>query len=263
MVRAACIGLMLTAGWAVAQQPVIYKTWGERQLKGDLYLPAAGASGPVPAVVYIHGGGWRAGNRNQFERHAQRMAELGFVGLTVEYRFQQEAKWPAAMDDVTAAVDWLKANAKKYNIDVRRLGAAGGSAGGQLAAMLGVRAKVKAVAAFNPALDMIALAGHVQLTNSVSDYLGVSFQERPALWKEASPIEHVSKKSAAFLFLHGDADMTVPYAHTVRMRELLRKAGVTADLFTAEKAAHGFFNKEPWFQPTLDRMISFYQHELH
>lgn len=245
----------------LAQEPVIYAKWGPREMKGDLFLPATGA-GPFPAIVYVHGGGWRGGNRNQFHRHAAKMAQLGYIGLCVEYRFQQEAKWPAAMDDVTAALTWFKANAKQYKIDLTRLGAAGGSAGGHLAAMLGVRSQVKAVAAFNPALDMIGLAGQALGQNSVSDFLGGTYKDKPAVWKEASPIEHISAKSAKFLFLHGDADTTVPYAHTVRMHQLLQKAGVYSDLYTAAKATHGFFNRDPEFQPALDRMVAFFTAQL-
>jgi acetyl esterase/lipase len=246
--------LMLAA--VMAQEPVVYAQWGARALHADLFLPTG--DGPFPAIVYVHGGGWRGGNRNQFHRHAARLAELGFVGLCIEYRFQQEAKWPAAMDDVAAALTWFRTHARQYKIDLTRLGAAGGSAGGHLAAMLGVRAQVKAVAAFNPALDLVALAGQAPAPNSVSDFLGATYAAQPARWKEASPIEHISAKSAAFLFLHGDADTTVPYAHTVRMHHLLRQAGVHSDLYTAPNAAHGFFNRDPEFQPTLARLEKFF-----
>jgi len=252
---------LIAAACLNAQEPVIYATWGSRQMKADLYRPAQG-EGPFPAIVYVHGGGWRGGTRTQFARHAQRMAGLGYVGLCVEYRFAQEAKWPAAMDDVTAAVNWLRAYAAQYRIDVARLGAVGGSAGGHLAAMLGVRGQVKAVAAFNPAVDMIGLAGEALGSNAVSSFLGGSYQEKPAVWREASPIEHVSGRSARFLFLHGDADTTVPYAHTVRMHELLKKAGVHSELYTVAGAKHGFFNADPEFAPALERMVAFFRRQL-
>lgn len=255
--------LLVLLSWSLlpAQQKVIYVTRGEKALEADLFLPAA-TDKPVAAVVYIHGGGWRGGNRAQFQRHAARMAELGFAGLCVQYRFQQEAKWPAPLDDVTAAVDWLRAHAKEYNIDPRRIGAAGGSAGGHLAAMLGVRGNVRAVAAFNPALDLIALGNHDKLSNSVKDLIGAAYAENPSLWKSASPIENVSPRSAPFLLLHGTADATVPFEHTERMLRLLTKAGVRAELMPAEKQGHGCFNQEPWFTPARDRMIEFFQREL-
>jgi dipeptidyl aminopeptidase/acylaminoacyl peptidase len=128
--------------------------------------------------------------------------------------------------------------------------------------MLGVRAKVKAVAAFNPAVDLIGLAGQAKEKNSVSDFLGALYAEKPDLWKEASPIEHVSAKSAAFLFLHGDADTTVPFAHTVKMHGLLQKSGVRSEILTASGAGHGFFNRDPWLEPCLHKMIEFFEREL-
>jgi len=252
---------LLLAATCLAQTPIVYATWGTREMKADLYVPTQ-FNGPHPAIIYIHGGGWRGGTPKQFQTHARKMADLGFLGLSIEYRFQQEAKWPAALDDTLAALAWLRKNAQEYRIDLNRLGAAGGSAGGQLAALLGVHGRVKAVAAFNPALDLVALAGESLGKDSVTNYLGATYKEKPAIWKEASPIEHISAQSARFLFLHGDADTTVPYAHTVRMHELLKKAGVHSELFTAPGANHAFFNREPWLEPTLQRMAEFFQREL-
>ena len=254
---------------------LVYATVGSRDLHLDLFLPGAG-SGPFPAVVYIHGGGWSAGNRMAFRRQAADMATKGFAGACIEYRLSQEAKYPAALHDSKAAVRWLRANAARFHIDGNRIGAAGGSAGGHLAAMLGTTAgiaefdgeeggagistRVMAVAAFNPALDFADFAKRdAEAANrAVTLFLGASYADKPELWKAASPVRHVNSRSAAFLFLHGDADSTVPYRQSVAMMEKLKAAGVRAELFTAPGAKHGFFNAPPWFQPALERMEQFF-----
>jgi dipeptidyl aminopeptidase/acylaminoacyl peptidase len=128
----------------------------------------------------------------------------------------------------------------------------------------GVSSRVAAVAAFNPAVDLVDFGKRnpTNVTNVVVKYLGASYAEDPALWSSASPAKHVSPKSALFLFLHGDADTTVPYRQSVEMMEKLKAVGVRAELFTAPGAKHGFFNRPPWFQPTLERMERFFNSTL-
>jgi pectinesterase len=98
--------------------------------------------------------------------------------------------------------------------------------------------------------------------NSVAQFLGATYAEKPDLWAEATPLTHVDKNSAAFLFLHGTADTTVPYRQSVDMMNKLKAAGVEAELFTAEGAAHGFFNRPPWFEPALAKMEEFFVRRL-
>jgi acetyl esterase/lipase len=272
--------LKIPAGVEV-KRDIVYAKHGPREMRLDLYLPPASMQGPYPAVVYVHGGGWRGGNKGAFSRQAAHMASLGFVGACIEYRLSGEAKWPAAIHDSKAAVRWVRANAGKYKVDANRIGAAGGSAGGHLVGLLGttdhikkmegdggnagVSSRVMAVAAFNPAVDLVsfgktAVSGNA--VNSVSAFLGASYADNPGLWAEATPITHVSAKSAKFLFLHGDSDTTVPMKQSIDMMAKLKSAGVHAEMMKADGAAHGFFNRPPWFQPTQDRMQKFFQATL-
>jgi acetyl esterase/lipase len=253
---------------------VVYAAIGSRQMHLDLYLPKNGA-GQFPAVVYIHGGGWSGGNRTAFRRQAAYLATKGYAGACIEYRLSGEAKYPAALYDSKAAVRWLRANAAKYHINPDRIAAAGGSAGGHLVALLGttadmpayegdegvtgVSSRVSAVAAFNPAVDLVDFgkrAGGGQ--NSVNVFLGATYEENPQLWQSASPSYQVSAKAAPFLFLHGDADTTVPYQQSIAMMEKLKAAGVRAEILTAPRAKHGFFNAPPFYEPTLKRMEKFF-----
>lgn len=243
---------------------VVYTRYGAREMRLDIYRPKGNPT-PLPAVLYVHGGGWKGGSKNAFRRQAAYLATRGFAGACVEYRLSGEAKWPAAYDDVRAALRYLQDHAKELGIDVARIGAAGGSAGGHLAALLGTMPNpVKAVAAFNPALDLVAAGKNRQskANSTVEAFLGCPYLEKPQLWADASPVTHVSPQSAAFLFLHGTSDTTVPYPQSVDMMNKLKAAGVHAEIFTAEGAPHAFFNRPPWFEPTLQRMAEFFLQRL-
>jgi acetyl esterase/lipase len=251
---------------------LVYASPGGRDLHLDLFLPRS-QDGLAPAVVYLHGGGWRGGNKRQFWRQAAHMATRGFVGVSVEYRLSGEAKFPAPVEDAKAAVRWLRANASELGIDPNRIGAAGGSAGGHLAAMLGTTpgvqkfegdgghaefsSRVQAVAGINPALDFSGVGAREADQRALYEFLGSSYQENLDLWAEASPVRHVGEDSAPFLFLHGTEDRTVPYRRSVEMRDKLEAAGVRAEIFTAD-GAHGFFNGPPWYQPSLEAMEEFF-----
>jgi acetyl esterase/lipase len=257
------------------QRDVVYATLGARQMHLDLFLPKT-RKGPFPAVVYIHGGGWSAGNRTAFQRQAAYMATKGYVGACIEYRLSGEAKYPAALYDSKAAVRWLRANAARYNVDPDRIAAAGGSAGGHLVGLLGttagmpaydgdegatgVSSRVVAVAAFNPAMDFVDFGKRSEgsADNSVAAFLGATYQQNPKLWEQASPTCLVTAKSAPFLFLHGNADTTVPYRQSVEMMQKLKAAGVRAELFTAAGAKHGFFNTPPFYELSMKRMEAFF-----
>ena len=246
------------------QKNLVYSTIGERQMHLDLYLPKNPSATPMPAVIYIHGGGWVNGNKTAFQRQAAYMATKGYAGACIEYRLSGEAKWPAAIDDSKAAVRWVRENAKKYNIDKNRIAAAGGSAGGHLVALLGTAGDVAAVAAFNPAVDLVDFGKRMspQATNSVVAFLGASYKDNPTLWRDASPTYQVTSNPAPTLFLHGDADPTVPYTQSIEMMNKLKAAGVRAELFTAPGAKHGFFNSPPWYEPALKRMAEFFDSVL-
>ena len=153
---------------------LVYARAGGWDLHLDLFLPqAAAGKGPFPALVYIHGGGWRSGSKDRFHPQAAYLAKRGLIGASIEYRLSGEAKFPAALKDVKAAVHWLRANARHYSISPGQIAAVGNSAGGHLAALLGTTShlrefegdgaegifssQVQAVAAFNAPLDLVKL----------------------------------------------------------------------------------------------------------
>ena len=119
---------------------IVYAQYGSRAMHLDLYLPKQGDK--LPVIVWVHGGGWRTGDKNGLSRPADFMAARGFAGACVEYRLSGEATFPAAIYDTKAAVRWLRANAAKYRIDPNKIGASGGSSGAHLVALLGVSANI-------------------------------------------------------------------------------------------------------------------------
>src|SRR4051812_31536977 len=127
----------------VAFEPGIeYANPDGQHLKLDLARPKTG-DGPFPAVVCIHGGGFRAGSREGYDGLCVRLAQKGYVAVTVSYRLAPKYQFPAAVPDTKAAVRWLRTNAATYHVDPDRIGATGGSAGGHLAQFFGVTAGVK------------------------------------------------------------------------------------------------------------------------
>ena len=251
---------------------VVYGSPGGHELLADLYLPRG--TGPFPAAVYIHGGAWSSGDRSQLRRQAARMASLGIAGMAIEYRLAPEFKYPAAIYDSKAAVRWLRTNAAKYHIDGGQIAVVGSSAGGHLAAFLGVTGNdpkwegdvcclgvssaVQAVVAFNPIVDLYQ---HKDASNA--KFLGSTCAELPARCKEASPTNYVDGTLPPFLILHGTADQTAPYQQSAVMTAKMKAAGVRAELFSAEGAPHTFWAEDRWLEPSFAAMEKFLMDVFH
>ena len=229
---------------------------GEIELKADLYLPKG--SGPFPAVVYIHGGGWSGGERTQLRNPAAYLADRGIAGIAIDYRLSGQAKYPAALDDCLDAVRWVRASAGKYRLDPARIAAAGSSAGGHLASLLGVTAggpdKVRAVVALNPVLDLTAMDPG---SASIERFLGAPCADVRALCEQASPQFRATAQAPPFLIAHGTADKTVPYAQAEAMAAKLASLRVPVSLFTAEDGPHTFWAHPRWLPRIEEAMESF------
>ena len=230
---------------------------GEKQLL-DLYLPTT-EEALRPAIVFIHGGGWSGGDKGGWAKQAEEMAKLGYVAISINYRLAPKHKYPAAVIDSQGAVRWLKINSEKYRIDPERIGSMGDSAGGHLAAMLGVRetypnsapkdafsSKVNCVVDYYGRMDLVLSGGAHDYR---PDFIGKSLPEGETLYREASPITYVSKTSAPFLIVQGARDPQVEPAQSYKMIEALDRAGVEATLIVISKQGHGFsgvYSDEAW-----------------
>ncbi len=223
------------------------------------FSPGSKDSDERPAVVFFFGGGWENGTIKQFETQADHLASRGMVAARADYRVKsrQGVSPDKCVEDAKSAVRWLRANAAKLGIDPDRIVAAGGSAGGHIAACTAltegleaegedrtISSRPNALVLFNPVLRF---DGVPRLMGRIGD------DER--LGKALSPTLHVTKDTPPTLVLFGTADRLKPQGDEfVRRAE---EAGFRAEVFTAEGEPHGFFNRPPWLQRTTARMDEF------
>ncbi len=216
---------------------------------------------PMPAVLHLHGGGWFSGSYKG-SNEILALAQKGYFAVAVSYRLSGEAKWPAQLEDCKFAVRWLRAHAEEYQVDPDRIGVWGGSAGGHLAACLGLlggeaqfegtggypemSSKVQAVVDFSGPTDFAFEAddseGRHHGTPDLSTYMvnlaGATHEERPDLWKEASPMTYVKPGAPPFLIVHGDHDECVPLRHTEAFARALHEAGNQPEVLIVKNGNH-------------------------
>jgi len=211
----------------------------------DLYLPE-NAAGPVPPILYIHGGDWSGGSKEGGP--GMHLPGLGFAVAKINYRLSSQAIFPAQIEDCKAAVRFLRAHAAEYHLDPNHIGAWGVSAGGHLAALLGTNggggARVQAVCDFFGPMTFIGAPPEMQArmdspSSGVYKLLGGPPSKKPELAKMASPITYVNGGSPPFLIVHGDRDDVVPLQQSQLLQAKLRSSGVLATLFVVPGAGHG------------------------
>ena len=261
---------------------LVYDSVQGRELHLDLYLPAAR---PAPVCLWLHGGGWLRGSRTA--RAAERLlpvAEAGVAIAAVQYRPSGEAPFPAQLDDVRAAVRWLRRNGSDLGLDVDRIGVWGASAGGHLAALLALcrddrdrdlgRSSVQAAVCWFPITDLTLrdtdvpegppppfLTGPPPNPSHEARLLGAeSVRDVPDAARVASPVAHVHPDAPPFLFVHGDRDGLVPSAHSRTLHRLLRAQGVETSLLLVADANH----EDPAFDspPVLAAVSAFLRSTL-
>ncbi|TDD79785.1 alpha/beta hydrolase [Actinomadura darangshiensis] len=230
---------------AAVHEGVEYATrTGYRPLLLDLYLPEAERP---PVILFLHGGGWRRGSRRDFgEAFAgwrpgplERLAAAGFAVAAADYRLTGEARHPAQVDDVRAAVEWLRGHAGEYGFDGSRIVAWGASAGAHLAALAALTGPgIAAVVGWYGVYDLATMPGSADPASREALLLGCVVRDAPALAAEASPVAHVHPDAPPFRLWHGTADRMVPYTQSGRMAAALRGAGAWVDLLPVEGADH-------------------------
>jgi acetyl esterase/lipase len=255
------------------ERNVVYDTIDGQKLMLDIAVPKDG--GPHPLVVMLHGGAWMAGGRKDLSAGdktrdgkylpsaIEEVAAHGYVAASVSYRLAPKYKFPAQIQDARAAVRFLRANAKEYGIDKDKVAAAGFSAGGHLALLLGLAGKVDGwdvggnlaessavqcvVDFFGPAdLSLYAASPGVEDAYMVPVF-GKAVKADPEVYKAASPITYASKTSPPTLILHGNIDLIVPIVHSETLYKKLKDAGAPAEMITVRGEGHG------WTGPPLRR----------
>ena len=236
---------------------ITYLTANNWEAKLDVYQPTS-ASGPTPALIYIHGGGWTGGDRQAAFFNTMPYLEMGWAVINVSYRLARISLAPAAVEDCRCALRWVISKAKDYNLDVNKLVVTGNSAGGHLAlttGMLPASAGLERQCPGNEDLKVAAIINWYGITD-VGDLLdGPNMKTYAVTWlssltnryeiaKRVSPLEYVRPGLPPILTIHGDADPTVPYSHATRLHEALNKAGVPNQLLTIPGGKHGGFTQE-------------------
>jgi len=255
---------------------VEYANPDDQHLQLDIARPKAG-DGPFPAIVCIHGGGFRAGNRNGYDGLIVKLAQQGYVAMTVSYRLAPKYQFPAAVHDTKAAVRWARANAAKYKIDPARIGTTGGSAGGHLAQFLGVTAGVKefegdggnakessavacVVNVYGPSDFTKSYGKSVDAAEVLPLFLGGDLEKARKQHIKASPLYWVTPNAAPTLCIHGTDDKYVAHEQAVWIIDKLKASGVEAELLTLEGAGHGFKGKDA---ETADKaMLAYFDKQL-
>jgi acetyl esterase/lipase len=266
---------VLPAG-VVAIENLVYVSHEERDLRLDLYKPEGRTDSARPAVLFVHGGGWRSGDRTMERPMAQRVAARGYVTATVEYRLSPEAIYPAAVYDLKAAVRWMRSQASRFGIDTNRIAISGCSAGAQLASLVGTTNGIRRFEGDAGSLlhssevqAVVNIDGYMDFTladvrdkdvdpakpTSECRWLGGSYDDKPELWREASPIQYISGKTPPILFLNSSLDRY----HAGRDEAIVRlKAShVYYELHVMPDTPHTFWLFHPWFEPTLDHIVAF------
>lgn len=253
----------LTTQTHTVQRDVTYTPPGwPAPLKADIYQPQG--TGPFPAVVLIHGGGWNGRTRGDMDSIAEKVARRGYVAINVSYRLAPVWTFPAQLQDVQQAVLFLRSNATAYKVQPQRIAAWGYSAGAHLAALLGMTsptdrlflegARVQAVVAGGTPVDL-SYYPDGPLTKGL---MGVPYLSNEARWAEASPLQLVSGDDPPVFLYHGTFDFTVGRSNAYNMFDALKRANVPTELCMVRGLEH----ISMFFLSPVDRGVDFLNRRL-
>ena len=242
-----------------AHRDIAYVENGHERQKLDLYVPEK-AGAPLPLLIWIHGGGWAAGSKDGCPPLRSGFTERGYAVASIGYRLSGHATFPAQIEDCKAAIRWLRAHAKEYNLDPKRFGVWGSSAGGHLVALVGTSGDVKqfdvganldqssrvqAVCDYYGPTDFTVFVttpgyeSHATDSSPEAKLIGGAVAENKDKAARVNPITYVSRDDPPFLIVHGDKDPTVPINQSQLLFDALKRAGVSAHFHTIHGAGHG------------------------
>ncbi len=250
-----------------------YAGSGETPMELDIFVPKKGKE-PFPLIVWIPGGAWLGGDKGGCLPLSLGFCQKGFAVAGLSYRSSSKAPFPAQLNDLKVAVRWIRVHAEDFNIDANRIGAAGTSAGGHLACLLGVTGKttrfdcgehleqssaVQAVCNFYGATNFLNIFEHLNRVRGKSTFmremvgklLGDPLLRKTDLAEQASPITYVDGNSPPFLTIHGTEDRTVPFIQAELFHNKLRQNDVESRLLPIPGADHGndfLFAGDEWYK---------------
>ncbi len=261
------IALKKNLEYTIVDKEIIYKTINSRALHLDAFY---GKSKKVcPAVILIHGGGWKSGDKSQMETMAIAIASKGYSCFAIEYRLSTEAQFPAAIFDIKKAIEFVRNNAVRFNVEPSKIAVLGCSSGGQMAALIGAtngdlrfeeggspNTKASNVQAIIN-MDGILAFKHPESQEGkiASLWLGGDYETIPEIWSNASALSHIDKNTPPILFINSDK----PRFHAGRddVIEILKKQGTYYDVKNIENSPHSFWFFDPWFEPMVKWTVEF------
>ncbi len=260
---------------------ITFCTINHRNLLIDAFMPKEKTSDKRIAVIMIHGGGWRSGNRSQHYPLVESLAHLGYVCFTPEYRLSTDALFPAAVYDIKAAIRWVKVNASKYHVDTSKIVIAGFSSGGELAAFMGTTGNIplfEGCDCSNGATTNVAAAvdidGTLSFVNSESGegddsrhtsaatyWFGYPKKGNEVLWEAASPLSYVSAQTPPTMFIN--SSLARMHAGREDYIHVLDSNHIYSEVHGFKDAPHSFCLFNPWFEPTVNYIDGFLKKVFH
>lgn len=275
------LGAVVAAGFAVAE-PGLPDGWrvvkdqdyggkGNARQSLDLYLPGKPAATPMPLIVFIHGGGWEGGSKEDGRVLFPLLADGKLAGASIGYRLTSEARWPAQIHDTKAALRWLGTHGEEFGYDPKKMALFGISAGGHLVSLLGTsqgveelegRVGVEGDGKLTPAPPLAAVANYCGVTDfltfpgkgsvidaedvngPIAKLFGGPMSAHLNLAKLASPVTHVTRDDPPFLHIHGTKDTLVPYSQVEEFDKSLEKAGIRSTVLTGKDGGHVFVSED-------------------
>lgn len=242
----------------IEEKEIIYQTIGTRNLQLDSYVSKS--TNKLPALILLHGGGWKSGNKSMLQPLAQQIALKGYQCFTIEYRLSDEAIYPAAVHDVLKAIEFIKNNEQRFNVNTNKIAILGCSSGGQMAALIGTKYPSAVQAIID--IDGILAFHHPQSKEGkvAALWLGGTYEEKPEIWNDASALTHVNENTPPILFVNSQFDRF--HAGRDEMIERLNVFNIDAKVHTIEDSPHTFWLFHPWFEPTTNYIVTFLDEKL-
>ncbi len=252
----------------LAYKGVTYSTIGSRNLVLDMFKPFCPPDTLYSAVLLVHGGGWRSGDRSLLYPLADQLARHGIVTIPVEYRLSPEALYPAAIIDINNALHYIRKNADKYAIDTNQIAILGSSAGAQIAGLIATKfgwenntRLIRAFVNIDGIMEFISEDVRQyeddpnKKVSSAGKWFGGRYNEKKYLWHEASPLVYVNEKSPPMLFVNSSK----PRFHCGRddVIKILTSNNIYSEVHTLDGSPHSFWLFEPWFTPTTRYIANF------
>lgn len=235
------------------QKDIVYQNINGRKLSLDSYIPKA--QGKFPALILVHGGGWKSGDKSMMQSISRKIASYGYNCFAVEYRLSDEVRYPAAIDDILAAKKFITEKANLYKTDTTNIALLGCSSGGQIVSLIGTKFSNGIKLVIN--LDGILAFHHPESEEGylASHWLGGNYEERPAIWEDASALTHVHKNMPPFLFINSQFNRF--HAGRDEMTEKMKQFQIEAAVKTIKDSPHTFWLFHPWFDTTIGYIIPF------